>query len=1049
VRDLLCRRGRWPAAAIAVVAWLACACPAAAQTGATIEGLVRDTTGASVPGVTVTARHVETGAERVAVTEADGAFRFPSLRVGQYELRAEVMGFRSLVQQDIRLAVGETQVFALVLELGQVDEQVTVSGQAPAVNTRTTELSYLVDEEAVGRLPLNGRNYTDLSMLQPGVAAYAHRDGGSVVAHGVGMTVNGQDPRSNVYLLDGTLLNDFTNGPAGSAAGTALGLETVREFRIETNAYAAEFGRNFGGQLNVITKSGTNAFTGSGFGFYRDDAFDARNFFDTAGKPAFWRHQFGVVAGGPVRTDRLFFFAGYEGLQERLGLTRTAVVPDEQARNGLLPDPARPGQVLAVGVDPAVRPFLDAYPRPNGPSLGGGLATHVFPFAQRLSQHYGQGRVDLNASPDHQLFARYTADDARQRLPFDYPQFPRRFESRNQFFTAESRRVASPRTFATARVGFSRTRIGQQVESDVALAPFVPARALVGNIDIGGIPGRFGPQTSAWVRLVQNVFSGQYDVVHSRGAHTLKAGALVERYQMNMVNPTFALGVYSFPSLRAFLENRPATFIGLRPEGAVDRYWRSTLVGVYGQDEWQVNPRLTLNAGLRYEFMTMPRDIYGRDSSLIALSDREPTAGRLFAGPSYTNVSPRAGLAWAPSLDGRTSVRAGYGLYYNTNNNQNLIVTVTNPPATPRVVIANPTFPQPPFDRGVGNSIRPVQWDLETPRLHMWNVSLQRDLVWNTVVTLGYAGSRGRHLLRSSDVNTALPDVLADGTPFIPAGRPRQNTAFSTIELKTSDGNSWYRALIVDLRRRFSRGLALQSSYTWSSSEDTTQASTFFSDATNGTTAAFPEYVAGYNRGPSDFDARHNWVFSFSWDLPVAANATGFVRAALQGWQLSGIGQMRSGNPLTVFVAANRSRSLWQPSLGPGIGRDRPSYAPGYDARRAVVGRPDQWFDPNAFVLPPAGTFGNTGRGDFTGPDLRTFDLALTRRVPWQRLGSGGRLEVRLEVFNVFNRANFAPPALTVFSGQADNEPALPTFGRIRSTVTSARQVQIGVRFAF
>jgi hypothetical protein len=755
------------------------------------------------------------------------------------------------------------------------------------------------------------------------------------------------------------------------------------------------------------------------------------------------------VLGGPIRTDRLFFFGGYEGLRERLGLTRTAVVPDENARRGLLPDPARPGQFLDVGVNPAVREYLDAYPLPNGPNLGGGLANYLFPFPQRLSQDYVQGRVDYHAGGGHQLFARYTLDDAEQLLPFDYPPFPRSFLSRNQFFTGEYRQVASERTFNTFRLGFSRTRVGQQVESQVSLTPFIPSRELVGNIDIGGIPGRFGPQTSAWVQLVQNVFSGQYDVVQTRGRHLLKAGALAERYQMNMVNPTFGLGVYTFANLQAFLENRPASFIGLRPEGAVDRYWRSTLFGFYAQDEWRIAPGLTLNGGLRYEFMTMPKDIYGRDSALVNLTDREPTVGQLFDGPNYTNVSPRAGAAWDVSGDGRTSIRGGYGLYYNTNNNQNLIVTVTNPPATPRVVIQNPTFPSPPFERGVGNSIRPVQWDIETPRLHVWNVNVQRELPLDTVLTVGYAGSRGRHLLRSNDVNTAVPQRLADGTPFFPAGAPRQNTAFSTIELKSSDGNSWYKALIVDVRRRFSDGLTVQSSYTFSTSEDTTQASTFFSDATNGTTTAFPEFIADYNKGPSDFDARHNWVLNFAWELPIARNATGLAGALARGWQLSGVAQVRSGNPLTVFVTANRSRSLWQPSLGPGIGRDRPSYAPGYDAGRAVLGLPQQWFDPNAFVVQPAGTFGNTGRGDFVGPNLRTLDLAVTKLVPASRLGGVGRVEVRLEVFNVLNRANFAPPALTVFTGQADNEQPLSTFGRIRSTVTSARQMQLGVRVAF
>jgi hypothetical protein len=327
----------------------------------------------------------------------------------------------------------------------------------------------------------------------------------------------------------------------------------------------------------------------------------------------------------------------------------------------------------------------------------------------------------------------------------------------------------------------------------------------------------------------------------------------------------------------------------------------------------------------------------------------------------------------------------------------------------------------------------------------VFNVNVQREVRGRTAVMVGYAGSRGRHLLRSNDINTARPTTLADGTVFIPAGTPRPNTAFSTIELKSSDGESWYNALIVDIRRRFTGGFSIQSSYTLSKSQDTTQASTFFSDATNGTTTAFPEYIAGYNKGLSDFDTRHNWVVNFSADIPGVRGLGG----VLSGWQASGIWNMRSGQPLTVFVQNNRSRSLWNPSIGPGIGLDRPSYAPGYGPDNAVLGRVDQWFNPQAFVLQPAGTFGNTGRGDFIGPNLRTLDLALTKRAHWGKLGSDGRVELRLEAFNVLNRANFGPPALVAFAGAADGEAPLATFGRITTTVTSARQMQLGVKVIF
>ena len=1013
------------------------------QTAGTITGTVQDASGGVLPGVSVTARNSATGLTRMVVTRQDGRFVLAALIPGTYELRAELAGFKPNVRRDLAVPIASTINLNITLVLGDLAIEDVVVGVTPLVNTSTSELSYLVGSEAIERLPLNGRNYTDLALLQPGVNAFPHRDGGSAVAHGLGMSVNGQDPRSNVYLLDGTLQNDFTNGPAGSAAGTALGMDTIREFRVEANAYSAEFGRNSGGQINVLTKSGSNTVSGTAFEYHRNDALDAKNFFDTAAKPDLRRNQFGGTLGGPLAKDRAFFFLGYEGLVERLGRTVLSAVPDDDARAGILPSGP-------VAVSPAVAPYLAEFPRANGPALGQGLATLTFPFNQTVDQHFGQGRVDFTR-PNRQFFVRYTLDNAEQFLPTDYPQFPRTFISRNQFVTGEYRQAVSAGTLTTARFGFSRTRIGQNVQADTSLplAPFIATRELMGDIDIGGLK-RFGPQSSGNLRLVQNVFSFQNDLVHTAGRQTLKAGGLVERYQDNMVNPTFALGIFTFADLNAFLANRPASFVGLTPEAQFDRYWRFTLFGLYAQDDFQISPRLTLNAGVRYEFSTMPREKYNRDSALPDLMASQPTIGPLYENPTYTNVSPRGGFAWDIFGDGRTSLRGGYGLYFNTNSHQNLIVTVTNPPFTPRPVIVNPTFPNPPFDRASAISMRPVQFDLKTPRVHVYNASAQRELWWRTALTVGYAGSRGTHLLRSGDVNLAKPTgVTADGQPFIAAGTPRVNPAFSTIELKSSDGDSWYNALIVEVRRRWSGGVSVQSSYTLSKSVDTTQASTFFSDATNGTTSALPEFVPDYNKGPSDFDTRHNWVANFTWAIPFAKRLTGAPRAILDGWNVSGIWMMRSGNPLTVFVQTNRSRSQWNPSRGPGIGQDRPSYAPGYGPENAVLGRVDQWFDPAAFALQPAGTFGNTGRGDFTGPNLRTLDLSVTRSARWPALGDRGHVEFRIEGFNITNRANFGVPELRAFAGMRDGEAPLSTFGRVTTTVTSARQVQLGVRLVF
>ena len=623
-------------------------------------------------------------------------------------------------------------------------------------------------------------------------------------------------------------------------------METIREFRVETNAYTAEFGRNYGGQINVITKSGTNELRGSVYEFHRNDALDARNFFDVAEKPEFTRNQFGGVArrsapaGPPVLLRRLRG-AAREPRQDDLELR-----PRRQRAGWASCPTARSRSATPSGR------ISTPFPRANGPAVGGGLATHTFAFDQELNQDFFQGRLDYQpARAPPAVRALHLRRCGAHGCPPTTRSSRGRSSRRNQFFTGEYRNVVSDRTLQTLRFGYSRTRIGQNVEANLATRcrRSSTGRAMVGDIDIGGMQ-RFGPQTSADVRLSQNVYSGQYDLTQTRGRHLLKAGVLAEHYRDFMTNPTFSLGIYTFANLRTFLQNAPLRFVGLGPTGDIDRDWGWTLYGLYAQDSFQISPRLTLNGGLRYEVTTMPVDAGGRDSALVNLSDPAPTVGQLYQNPTGTNISPRTGLAWDVLGDGTTSVRAGYGLYFNTNNQQNLIVTVTNPPATPRFVIPNPTFPTPPFERGVGNTIRPVQWDLESPRLHVWNVSVQRALPADFIATIGYAGSRGTHLFRNTDVNIPTPVTGADGRLVLRGGRAAPEPQF-----RHDRAEEQRRRVLVPRADR--RGAAefratasrFQSSYTWSRSEDTTQASTFFSDATNGTTVAFPEFDPGLQQG--------------------------------------------------------------------------------------------------------------------------------------------------------------------------------------------------------
>ena len=862
------------------------------------------------------------------------------------------------------------------------------------------------------------------------------------------MSINGQDPRSNVYLLDGTLQNDFTNGPAGSAAGTALGIETIREFRVESNAYSAEFGRNSGGQINVLTKSGHQHLRRQrSSSIHRNDALDARNYFDVG-------EQAGLPPQPVRRHHRRPDRARPHVLLPRLRGADRAARPDHLAPSCRTTTPGsascRPGR---SAVNPAVAPYLAEFPRANGPSLGQGLAAYTFPFDQKLDEHFVQGRIDYNLGAGNQFFARYTFDDTDQFLPTDYPQFPREFISRNQFFTgeyradpvaehAQHRRGSASAAPASARTSRPTPRSRCRRSS--------PGRDIMGDIDIGGLQ-RFGPQSSANLRLVQNVFSVQNDLVHTRGRHVIKAGALVEHYQDNMVNPTFSLGIFTFADLQRLpAATVPTNFVGLTPEAQFDRYWRFTLFGFYAQDDFQLTPRLTLNAGLRYEFTTMPEDKYGRDSALPDLTASAPVVGPLYENPTYTNLSPRGGLAWDIFGDGRTAVRGGYGLYFNTNNHQNLIVTVTNPPFTPRPVIVNPTFPNPPFDRAGAISIRPVQCDLENPRVHVFNVNVQREIWGRTAVTVGYAGSRGQHLLRSNDVNLAQPTgTTADGT----AVHRRRHAAHQHRVLDHRAEEQRRRVLVqrADLRRPPPLEPGLVGAVVLHVLEERGHhpgvdlllrrhqrhdlgAPRVHPRLQQGAVGLRhpPQLGAELHLGaPGPRPDRRPARLLGGWH--ALGHLDHAQRQAADGVRARPTARARSGIRRAARASARIARAT------------RPATAPTTPCSAAPI----SGSIPAAFVLQPAGTFGNTGRGDFTGPNLRTLDLALSktgRAGP----GSAAALEFRVEAFNVLEpRQLRRRPSCAPSPAARDGEPLLATFGRITTTITSARQIQLGIRALF
>ncbi len=1040
-------------------------------TTGTIQGTVKDSTGAVLPGAKVVVLNEETGISRTATSDAAGRYLAPSLGLGRYKVTAGLEGFQTQVRSGIEITVSREAVVNFDLPVGAVTQTVEVTGEAPLVDTVKGGMGQVLGSTAISELPLNGRDIAALITIQTGALQYTGTtrtgEGGKQIV------VSGSRPTTNVFLMDGVAIEAYNQKTPTGTSGNFLGVEAVREFRVESNAYSAEFGRGSGGQFNIATKSGTNGLHGSLFEFVRNDNLDAARWEDNSkgsGKPEFKRNQFGGSFGGPIVKDHTFFFGAYEAFRERLGTTTVSQTFSAAQRQGILTD-ALTGQTRQVTVDSRVRPYLSLWPLPNVPQLlPDGTGQFAFAFSQPTDEDFVQVRVDHQLGVNDSIFARHTFLDSRQKLPATFPQFFTGENARNQYTTIEESHIFSPVFLNTFRLGFTRTNPLETAEESPAVDPnlrFIAGVPQMGSLGVTGVSG-VGNGITADRRTV-NSFQYIDDARYTKGLHSVKFGIQWDHIQFNGFNAARDAGDYSFNSYDDFFSVKVNRFRGSISNGYNDpsRSVRENIAGLYFQDDYRVMPRLTLNLGVRYEFITVPYEKYGRvglipgDLAFIQKATVKDirTGNPWFDNPSRRNFAPRFGFAWDVSGNGKMAVRGGFGIFHLQFNQSWIRTTAFRMPpflveqqasASLTQVVPFPNIAplcgsEDPFNPKNPLCVARPAPDMapshfRTPYMMQYNLNVQRQLGSNTVITVGYVGSRGVSLPGVADLNIPIAQKV-NGHLFFPDGVRRPNSNFDDIRYRYPVASSFYNSLQVSFKRSFKQGLQFGTSYTYSKAVDDTSGS-----QTAGDTDAGPNWITYYhdksiNRGLANFDVRHAFSFNSTYELPIGpgkmfgGGLTGVAKAALGGWQVGGILSLITGLPGSVITAS--------PLTSIGIRQDAPDLVAGKSNNPTHPGNPDQYVDLASFAFAGTRTLGNLGRNTITQPGLATLDFTLSKSTD---LTERVKLQFRLEAFNLFNRVNFGIPALQAFDNRGN---VTGTFGTITSTKTTARQLQFGLRMVF
>jgi hypothetical protein len=1096
ISEILFPRGRTlyvRACPILLALWLFLS-SASGQVSAVLSGTVTDQSGAVVSGANVTVKDVGTGLSRSTVSDATGHYQFPSLPVGDYEVRASKPQFTETVRTGIHLVVGQSATLDVQLRVGQTSEQVTVTGDAPLVGVSTANVSGLVSEQQVKDLPLNGRSYDELLSLNPGVVNFTwEKTGGIGVSNstvGNNFAVSGNRPQQNLFLLNGV---EFTgaaenNMQPGGTSQQLLGVDAVREFNLLPDSYNAEYGKRPGAQVLILTQSGSNQLHGSLYEFLRNNNLDARNFYDIgSGPPGFERNQFGGSLGAPIKQDKTFFFVNYEGFRQHLHQTGVDLVPDANARNGYLPcklvspapNPCPASGLAFVGISPLINAW--PAPSPGAPDFGGIAEAFNNPL-QTIRDDFATARLDHIFSPKDSLSAIYTIDDSQDFTPTSTNAYSADAETlREQVASLEETHEFAPRWLNTARVGFSRAAYFFTGEP----TPGTPAASLtgflaglpVGALVVGGSAASnptaqvslAGSNNGSNLDIARNLFTYEDRVSFTQGRHQLNIGVWFQRLRSN---ENLALSQYAqatFTSLQTFLAGTMGTL--LFDPSPTPLGWRSWFGAWYVEDAIRFGQKLTLTLGFRDEFSNGWNEVKGRAATYTfpgGIISSQPTIGS--SAFTVNNAKflpqPRFGAAWRPFTSKHaTVIRAGFGMYndlqdalgYRTDQNAPFNPTYSLPNVPVSQLPIAPSAPVPATAKLVPGGVQP---NLYSPTLISWSFRVQQEITPNTVLTVGYVGSHGYHEILGIDGNEPFPVIcpaapcpatypsnfpagiastpVPAGTYYVPsATKPTPSIANTWTYF--SEADSSYNALQVDLNHRFSRGFLLRGVYTWSKTIDD-------GDSLNATTSGGEPALASNpfnlraDRGLANFDVRNVGVVNASYALPFGSGrhflnaASGFDNALVSGWTANSVVTVQSGFPFTPQLSYNPSNN------GDTRNPVRPFVNPAFTGP-VILGSPTQWFNPAAFLAPPnnSGFYGNLGRDTLIGPGLATWDFSLFKGA---RLRERTTLQFRAEFFNILNRANFNTPNAVLFTPTG----ASPTAGVITSTSTTSRQIQLGLK---